>query len=142
MVYDVIIIGGGPAGLTAGLYAARSRLKTIIIEKDVDGGQIATTSDVENYPGVPADATGPSLVARMVEQALGFGAEKVSDEVIEVDFRDKIKLVKGKEKEYQGRTVIIATGSVPRAIGCPGEDKLVGRGFPIVPHAMGHSSKI
>lgn len=129
VVYDVIIIGGGPAGLTAGLYAARSRLKTIIIEKDVDGGQIATTSDVENYPGVPADATGPSLVARMVEQALGFGAEKVSDEVIEVDFRDKIKIVKGKDKEYQGRTVIIATGSVPRAIGCPGEDKLVGRGI-------------
>jgi len=112
VVYDVIIIGGGPAGLTAGLYAARSRLKTIIIEKDVDGGQIATTSDVENYPGVPADATGPSLVARWLSR-LGLGAEKVSDEVMK-RFRDKIKIVKGKEKEYQGRTVIIATGSVPR----------------------------
>ncbi|MDR7870593.1 MAG: thioredoxin-disulfide reductase [Tissierellaceae bacterium] len=128
MLYDVIIIGGGPAGLSAGLYASRSRLNTLIIEKDIDGGQIATTSEVENYPGSVLNATGPSLVARMVDQAKAFGANKVSDEIIEVDFSDKIKKVKGKKEEYQGKTVIIATGSVPRLIGCPGEKELIGRG--------------
>lgn len=128
MLYDVIIIGGGPAGLAAGLYAARSRLSTLIIEKSVDGGQIASTAEVENYPGSVHDATGPSLVARMVEQAIGFGAEKISDEIIEVDFSDKIKKIKSKNAEYQGKTVIIATGAVPRPIGCPGERELTGRG--------------
>ncbi len=128
MLYDVIIIGGGPAGLSAGLYAARSRLSTLIIEKDVEGGQIATTAEVENYPGSVLDATGPTLVARMVEQALGFGANKVSDEIVEVDFSGKEKIVKGKNKEYKGKTVIIATGAVPRLIGCPGEKELTGRG--------------
>ena len=128
MLYDVIIIGGGPAGLAAGLYAARSRLSTLIIEKEVDGGQIATTADVENYPGSVLDATGPTLVARMVEQALGFGAKKISDEIVEVDFSGKEKIVKGKNKEYKGKTVIIATGAVPRLIGCPGEKELTGRG--------------
>lgn len=128
MLYDVIIIGGGPAGLAAGLYAARSRLSTLIIEKDVDGGQIASTAEVENYPGSVLNATGPTLVARMVEQAIGFGAKKVSDEIIEVDFSEKEKIVKGKNKEYKGKTVIIATGAVPRLIGCPGERELTGRG--------------
>ncbi|NLY46111.1 MAG: thioredoxin-disulfide reductase [Tissierella sp.] len=128
MLYDVIIIGGGPAGLSAGLYAARSRLSTLIIEKEADGGQIATTAEVENYPGSVLNATGPTLVARMVEQALGFGAKKISDEIIEVDFSGKEKIVKGKNKEYKGKTVIIATGAVPRLIGCPGEKELTGRG--------------
>lgn len=128
MLYDVIIIGGGPAGLTAGLYAARSKLKTLIIEKSVDGGQIATTDDVENYPGAEPNITGPELVERMVEQALSFGAEKISDDIIEVDLNNKVKIVKGKENEYQGKTVIIATGAVPRPIGCPGEKDLTGRG--------------
>lgn len=128
MLYDVIIIGGGPAGLAAGLYAARSRLSTLIIEKEVDGGQIATTAEVENYPGSVLNATGPTLVARMVEQALGFGAKKISDEIVEVDFSEKEKIVKGKNNEYRSKTVIIATGAVPRLIGCPGERELTGRG--------------
>ncbi len=128
MLYDVIIIGAGPAGLSAGLYAARSRLNTLIIEKELDGGQIASTAEVDNYPGSIENATGPSLSARMVDQALGFGAKKVSDEIIEVDLNEKIKTVKGKKEEYQGKTVIIATGSVPRLIGCPGEKELTGRG--------------
>ena len=128
MLYDVIIIGGGPAGLSAGLYAARSRLNTLIIEKGVDGGQIVTTAEVENYPGSVLNATGPSLVARMVEQAKSFGAKKVSDEIVEVDFSNKIKIVKGKKDKYQGKTIIIATGAVPRLIGCPGEKELIGRG--------------
>lgn len=128
MLYDVIIIGGGPAGLSAGLYAARSRLNTLIIEKDVYGGQIATTAEVENYPGSVLNATGPTLVARMLDQVNLFGAEKISDEIVEVDFSDKIKKIKGKKEEYQGKTVIIATGSEPRPIGCSGEKKLTGRG--------------
>lgn len=128
MIYDVIIIGGGPAGLAAGLYAARSRLSTLIIEKNVDGGQIATTAEVENYPGSVENATGPSLVARMVEQAIGFGAEKIADEIVEVNLSEKVKIIKGKKGEYQAKTVIIATGAVPRSIGCPGERELTGRG--------------
>ncbi len=128
MIYDVVIIGGGPAGLTAGLYAARAKLNTLIIEKGADGGQIVTTDEVENYPGAPAHVTGPSLVARMVEQAEGFGAKKISDEITEVDFQDKIKILKGEKAEYKTKTVIIATGAVPRLIGVPGEKELTGRG--------------
>ena len=128
MIYDVVIIGGGPAGLTAGLYAARAKLNTLIIEKGADGGQIVTTDEVENYPGAPAYVTGPSLVARMVEQAEGFGTKKISDEITEVDFQDKIKILKGEKAEYKTKTVIIATGAVPRLIGVPGEKELTGRG--------------
>lgn len=128
MIYDVVIIGGGPAGLTAGLYAARAKLNTLIIEKGADGGQIVTTDEVENYPGAPAHVTGPSLVARMVEQAEGFGVKKISDEITEVDFQDKIKILKGEKAEYKTKTVIIATGAVPRLIGVPGEKELTGRG--------------
>lgn len=128
MVYDVIIIGGGPAGLSAGLYAARAKMSTLIIEKEAFGGQIVTTEDVENYPGSIVDPTGPTLIARMVEQAEEFGAKKISDTIKEVDLTNKIKLVKGEKEEYQGKTIIIATGAVPRLIGCPGEKELTGRG--------------
>lgn len=128
MIYDVIIIGGGPAGLSAGLYAARARMSTLIIEKDAFGGQIVTTADVENYPGSIVDPTGPILIDRMMKQAEGFGAEKVSDTIVEVNLDEKIKVVKGKKGEYQAKTVIIATGAVPRPMGCPGEKELTGRG--------------
>lgn len=128
MIYDVIIIGAGPAGLAAGLYASRARLNTLIIEKEGDGGQIATTDEVANYPGSIENASGPSLVARMVEQVNEFGAKKISDEIKSVDFSGKIKVLKGAKEEYQAKSVIIATGAVPRPIGCPGEKELVGRG--------------
>lgn len=128
MIYDVIIIGAGPAGLAAGLYASRARLNTLIIEKEGDGGQIATTDEVANYPGSIENASGPSLVARMVDQVNEFGAKKISDEIKSVDFSGKIKVLKGAKEEYQAKSVIIATGAVPRAIGCPGEKELVGRG--------------
>lgn len=128
MVYDVIIIGGGPAGLSAGLYAARARMSTLIIEKDAFGGQIVTTSDVENYPGSIVDPTGPILIDRMMQQAEGFGAKKVSDTIVEVNFDEKIKVVKGEKEEYKAKTVIVATGAVPRPMGCPGEKELTGRG--------------
>lgn len=128
MSYDVVIIGAGPAGLSAGLYAARARLKTLIIEKENAGGQIATTAEVENYPGSIENATGPSLVNRMVQQVEGFGAEKVTDNIVGVDFSGDIKILKGEKQTYEAKSVIIATGATPRPIGCPGERELTGRG--------------
>jgi thioredoxin reductase (NADPH) len=127
-IYDVIIIGEGPAGLSAGLYAARSRLKTLILEKEKAGGQIVTTDEVANYPGSIENATGPSLIKRMVQQAQDFGAEMKLDTVKEVELEGKIKVIKGEKDEYQAKAVIIATGAKPKKIGCPGELELTGRG--------------
>ncbi|SFH68083.1 thioredoxin reductase (NADPH) [Tindallia magadiensis] len=127
-VYDVIIVGAGPAGLSAALYAGRAKLSTLVLEGTKVGGQIAITSEVDNYPGSMEDATGPSLTARMVEQAKRFGAEMVSDSVVSTDFKDKVKIVKGQKADYKGRSVIIATGANPRQIGCPGEKELTGKG--------------
>lgn len=129
MAYDVIIIGGGPAGLSAGLYAARARLSTLIIEKDAFGGQIVTTADVENYPGSMVNPTGPVLIDRMLQQAEGFGAQKVSDKIVEIKVDEKIKVVKGEKDEYKAKAVIVTTGAVPRTIGAPGEKELTGRGI-------------
>jgi thioredoxin reductase (NADPH) len=128
MVYDVIIIGAGPAGLAAGIYASRARLNTLIIEKGKEGGQIKTTDEVANYPGSIENASGPSLIARMVEQADEFGAKRVIDEIKSVELEGKIKVLKGTNEEYQAKAVIIATGANPRPIGCPGEKELTGRG--------------
>ena len=97
-IYDVVIIGSGPAGLSAGLYAARARLKTLIIEKEKAGGQIVTTDEVANYPGSIENATGPSLITRMVEQADEFGAERILDTIREVELDGKIKVLKGKRR--------------------------------------------
>ncbi|QEK11845.1 thioredoxin-disulfide reductase [Crassaminicella thermophila] len=127
-IYDVVIIGSGPAGLAAGLYAARAKMKTLILEKNKAGGQIVTTNEVANYPGSIQNATGPSLIARMVEQTEEFGAERKKDNVIDVDFTGKIKVVKGEEGEYKAKSVIIAGGAIPRLIGCPGEKELTGKG--------------
>jgi thioredoxin reductase (NADPH) len=127
-IYDVIIVGSGPAGLSAGIYAGRARLKTLIIEKARAGGQIVTTNEVANYPGSIKDATGPTLIERMVEQVDEFGAERISDTIVEVDFSDKIKVLKGQNGEYKAKAVIIATGAKPRLLGCPGEKELVGKG--------------
>ncbi len=128
MIYDVIIIGGGPAGLAAGLYASRARINTLIIEKDGLGGQIATTDEVANYPGSIADASGPALVARMVEQSDEFGAKRITDTINTVELDGKIKILKGKKEEYKAKSIIVATGAVPKLIGCPGEKELTGRG--------------
>lgn len=128
MIYDVIIIGAGPAGLAAGLYASRARLKTLIIEKEKAGGQIVTTDEVANYPGSIENATGPTLIARMEEQAKEFGAEFILDTIVDAKLEGETKVLIGEKEEYQSKTVIIATGANPRAIGCPGEKELVGRG--------------
>ncbi len=127
-LYDVLIIGCGPAGLAAGLYSARAKMKTLILEKGKTGGQIVTTNEVANYPGSVREATGPSLVARMVEQAEEFGAERKIDAVVSVDLEGKIKVVKGEKEEYHAKSVIIATGATPRKLGVPGEVELTGKG--------------
>ncbi|MEW9125005.1 MAG: thioredoxin-disulfide reductase [Thermotaleaceae bacterium] len=127
-VYDVIIIGAGPAGLAAGLYAARGKMSTLILEKDRTGGQIVTTDEVANYPGSIQDATGPTLIARMVEQCKEFGAELVKDGIKEVKVEDKIKVLVGEKATYQAKSVIIASGASPRLLGVPGEKKLTGKG--------------
>ncbi|MBZ2174196.1 thioredoxin-disulfide reductase [Schnuerera sp. xch1] len=127
-MYDVVIIGEGPAGLAAGIYAARARLNTLIIEKEKAGGQIVTTDEVANYPGSVENASGPSLIDRMVKQANEFGAEVKLDTIKEVELEGKTKVLKGEKGEYQAKTVIVATGANPRPIGCPGEKELRGRG--------------
>lgn len=127
-VYDVIIIGSGPAGLSAGLYAARARMKTLILERSKAGGQIVITDEVANYPGSIRNATGKTLIERMEEQVEQFGAERKKDNVKEVDFTGKIKIIKGEKEEYKSKSVIIATGAAPRHIGCKGENELIGKG--------------
>ncbi len=127
-IYDLIIIGGGPAGLSAGLYAGRALLKTLIIEKTKLGGQIVITNEVENYPGAIEHETGPSLIKRMDEQVERFKVAKTVDEIVSVDFSGDIKKLKGKKAEYEAKAVIIATGALPRLIGCPGEADYIGRG--------------
>lgn len=127
-IYDVIIIGAGPAGLAAGSYAGRARLDTLIIEKAKDGGQIVITSEIENYPGGVEHETGPSLVDRMVKQADGFGAKKVFDTIVDVELEGDVKHLKGLKGDYYSKTVIIATGAHPKPIGCPGEQELTGKG--------------
>ena len=130
-IYDVIILGAGPAGLAAGLYAGRSCLKTLIIEKGQDGGQIAITDEIENYPGqrVDIEESGPSLIARMTAQAKKFGAERVSDMIKSVELEGEVKKLVGAKGEYFGKTVILATGAFPRPIGCKNEGKFVGKGI-------------
>ncbi|MGL6108426.1 thioredoxin-disulfide reductase [Romboutsia sp.] len=127
-LYDLIIIGSGPAGLSAGLYGARAKLKTLIIEKSKTGGQIVTTHDVANYPGSVEEASGPKIIARMVEQCKSFGAEMVKDAIVDVDLNDDIKVIKGEKSEYKGKTLIIATGATPRKLGVSGEKELTGKG--------------
>lgn len=122
MVYDVIIIGGGPAGLSAGLYAGRGKLKTLLIEKETFGGQTATTYEVENYPGV-LKVTGPELSEIMREQVENFGVDIVKEGVVEVDFKSDIKVVKTYENEFKAKTVILAMGAKPRLAGFKNENE-------------------
>ncbi len=128
-IYDVIILGAGPAGLAAGLYAGRSRLNVLIIEKGQDGGQIAITDDIENYPGqIVEGESGPSLIARMTKQAEKFGAKRVSDMIKEVELEGDVKILKSEKNEYRAKNVIIATGAHARPIGCKGEGQFRGKG--------------
>lgn len=126
----VIIIGSGPAGITAAIYAARATLNPLVIVGNQLGGQISITAEVENYPGFPdPDLTGPELVDRMVKQAERFGARLEYDEVLEVDFsKGSPFYVKTNGKEYEAEAVIVTAGASPRRLGVPGEDEYIGRG--------------
>ncbi|KPU44307.1 thioredoxin reductase [Oxobacter pfennigii] len=128
-ILDVVIIGGGPAGLSAGLYGSRAKLDTLVIEKSKYGGQAATTAELENYPGSEHEATGPSISERMREQAEGFGTKFVKDEAVGLDVTGNIKIVKCKNGEYKAKTIIIATGAEPKIAGFKGEMEFRGRGI-------------
>ena len=124
----VIIIGSGPAGLTAALYAARANLSPLVITGNELGGQVSITNEVENYPGFPEGLTGPELVERFQKQAEKFGARFEFDEVIEVDFSGPPYRVKTHGQEFTTQAVIIATGASPKRLGVPGEQEFIGRG--------------
>ncbi|WP_432642810.1 thioredoxin-disulfide reductase [Acidaminococcus sp.] len=128
-LYDILIIGGGPAGYTAALYGARSGFRTAVLEKLSPGGQMATTSDIENYPGFPGVVDGFELGEKMQQGAEQAGAETVYAEVTRVDLAADPKVVETSEGTCLGRTVIIATGAHPRRLGLSREENLVNRGI-------------
>lgn len=127
-IYDTIIIGGGPAGLSAGLYAGRGKLDTLLIEKGAFGGQVSTTYEVDNYPGAKIGITGPQLSENMREQAQHFGMKTIKEDVIEVNLKSRVKRIITSKGEYLAKSVIIATGANPKLAGFAGEIDLRGRG--------------
>ena len=126
--YEVIILGGGPAGLTAGLYTSRARLHTLLIENALFGGQMTTTEMIDNYPGFPQGVTGDELSRLMEEQAKRFGMETISGEVMEVKLNRDQKIVRTHESTLLGDTIIICTGTEYRKLGVPGEKEYAGKG--------------
>ncbi len=126
--YEVIIIGGGPAGLTAGLYTSRARLSTLLIESALFGGQMTTTELIENYPGFPQGVTGDELSRLMEEQAKRFGMETVAQEVVKVSLERDLKGVQTHESTYRCEALIIGTGTEYRKLGVPGEKEFAGKG--------------
>ena len=128
-IWDILIVGGGPAGLTAGIYGARSKLKTLILEKGRPGGQAATTEEMENYPGFGRGATGPGIMKAMQEHAEDFGVIIEKETAVDLDLDGEIKIVRTKKgKEFYGKTVILCPGANPRSLGIKGEKKFVGKG--------------
>lgn len=126
--FEVIIIGSGPAGYTAGVYTSRAKLRTLIISGTLPGGQLMTTSEVENYPGFPNGIFGPELMMNMREQAERFGTVIVDDEVIRVDFSKRPFIVTTHSETYEAESVLICTGASPRKLGIEGEQQFAGRG--------------
>ena len=127
MIYDLVIVGGGPAGISSGIYAGRAKLKTLIIEKETVGGQIKTTNEMVNYPGI-MQTTGSAYMETLREQALDFNVKFKEDEVLELNLDEEIKIIKTKKEEIQARAVIYASGASPRKLGFKGEEKFTGRG--------------
>ncbi len=126
--YELIILGGGPAGLTAAIYAGRARIETLLLGGSLPGGQPANTDVVENFPGFPEGIDGPSLAQRFQAQAERFGADIVIDNVTAVDFSTVPFIINTHNKAYKAQAVIVATGAKPRRLGVPGEDTFYGRG--------------
>jgi len=127
-IYDVIIVGGGPAGSTAAIYSSRAQLKTLIIDKGITTGALGITGKIVNYPGVVDGISGSELLERIRNQALSFGTEFVTDKVIGVDFNSEEKIIYCNNSIYIGKTVIIATGSMGRGTQIQGEGHLIGHG--------------
>ena len=126
--YDLVIIGGGPAGLTAGIYASRARLNVLLLEKVAPGGQVLVSDWIENYPGFPSGSSGFDLVNKMIEQAKQFGLVIESGQVLSLDVSEAVKKVELNEKTITTLSIIIATGASPRKLGVPGEDMFIGKG--------------
>ncbi|NLO87507.1 MAG: thioredoxin-disulfide reductase [Firmicutes bacterium] len=127
-VYDVLIVGGGPAGLTAGLYAGRAMLQAAIVEARGPGGQVVLTHEIENYPGFSEPISGALLAANMVDQANRFGVDMYYSPVESLNLQGKIKEVVTEQGKFRAKTVIIATGVNPKMLGVPGEKEFIGRG--------------
>ena len=131
IVHELIIVGSGPAGLTAGIYASRANLKPLILAGLTWGGQLMNTTDVENYPGFPKGVPGPELMQKMMQQAKRFGSRIKYDNVTEVNIKEDIKIVKTEKDYYKAKSIIFATGSNPKRLGIPGEDHYYGSGVSI-----------
>lgn len=140
-VYDMIIIGGGPAGYTAALYASRAGLDVVLIEKIGPGGQMALTGDIDNYPGFDEGIDGFTLGMKMQQGAERFGAKTEYAEVTSVDLTEKVKKVHTTNGDYLAKTVVISTGANPKELGIPGEQELVGRGVHYCAHCDGRFYK-
>lgn len=128
-VFDIAVVGAGPAGLTAGLYAARAGLSVVVFERIAPGGQLASSEHIDNYPGFPEGMGGYDLADSMRLQCLRFGVEAVGEEVMNVDFGGEVKLLETSFAQYQAKSVIIATGARPRRLGLELEEELQGRGL-------------
>ncbi|HZG16519.1 MAG TPA: thioredoxin-disulfide reductase [Candidatus Bathyarchaeia archaeon] len=126
-IYDVIIAGAGPAGMTAAVYTSRANMSTLMLERGIPGGQMANTEEIENYPGF-GHILGPDLSTKMFEHAQKFGAEYAYGEIKEIVDGDPYKIVRAGDKEYLAKSVIVATGAEHRLLGVPGEKELSGRG--------------
>ncbi len=127
-IYDLLVLGGGPAGLTAGIYAGRGKINTLIIEKEELGGQVNKTYNIDNYPGI-RNGNGPKLMEEMRKQAEDFGVNFMSAKVTDVDLKEDIKILKTDKGEVKGRALIVATGASPRKLGFKGEEEFMGRGI-------------